>query len=97
MSVRIAVLCSECSYSKSAVCADGAKVCADCGADWPAAPTDAQRETVRYFCGVARETGATVGAELDRGIVWMTETRSAQWDHERTTWLVRADGHAEIQ
>lgn len=95
MSTRIAVLCSECSYLKSAVCADGARVCADCGAAWPRA-TDAQRETVDYFSGVCRENGSKLTAELDDGTVWMTETASPEWDREVTRWTVGADGVAVI-
>lgn len=97
--IRVTTLCEQCGYSKSARCSGGEKVCADCGAAWPmkAAPTAEQRSTVDYFSSVARETGATVSAELEDGTLWLTETRGANWDHERTTWIVRADGNAEIQ
>lgn len=95
MSVRIEVLCSECSYSKSAVCADAVKVCSNCGAAWPRA-TDAQRKTVDYFSGVCRENGSKLHAELDCGTVWMTETASPEWDSEVTRWTVAPDGNAVI-
>lgn len=42
---------------------------------------------------MARREGGRLDHESDEiGVLWVTHTRTAKWDHERTTWQIMEDG-----
>lgn len=66
----------------------------------PLNATAAQQATVDYFVAQARENGSTIGRlglEVDfSGNVYITETASANYDHEQNAWRIDRDGNAEL-